>query len=231
MKVGLFVEKEPETYTISDSFFEPNPVRLGFSFRSSFSLCLCDSSLCFLGSSQSGLCLGFCSSFALLSQFSGFRLVLFYLLCQKSLLSGEFLSLLLSSDLAVLCILLSLPCLEFLLSGCLVECTLLHAAEQVLHQEYTFAGEDVLGSIGRLCTYAYPVQSTLKIEVHRCGVGVRVVRSNTFDKLAITWRTAVCYYDVVVSIVFMTMTSQTNLCCHLFCLVLWAADYTNPYPG
>ena len=50
------------------------------------------------------------------------------------------------------------------------------------------------------------------------GVGVGVVRTETLDDFAVTRRAAVCYYDVVESVVFVTMTSQTNLCCHLdFC--------------
>jgi len=197
------------------------------SLRSGFAVSLCNGSLCFLGGSESSLCLSLSGSLTLLSQFGSLSLVLLYFLSKQCLSGSQLLLGFLSGNLTVLGIFLSLPSLEFLLGGCLIKCTFLHTTQQVLHQKNAFAGEDVLGSVGRLCAYANPIQSTLKIEVYRCGVGVRVVRSDTFDKFAITWRAAVCYYNVIVSVVFVTMTSQTNLCCHFFLLFLYTSSDTH----
>ena len=170
------------------------------------------------------------SLLAFLCHLGSLCLVSLYFLCEKCLGSGYFLVGLCLADFAVLSVFLSLPSIETLLSLFLTECAFGYTAVQVLHQQHTLTGEDVTYGVGRLCTYVQPIQCTLKVEDHCTRIGVGVERTDTFDNFAITWRAAVCYYDVVESIVFVTMTSQTNLCCHLdFCFVGY--DYSNRLPG
>ena len=66
---------------------------------------------------------------------------------------------------------LFLPSVEASLSRSLVESTLLHAAAQMLHQQYAFVRQDVANRVGGLGTYLYPIQGALKVEVHCGGVG------------------------------------------------------------
>jgi len=177
------------------------------------SLCLSGSSL--LRSLLSGSSELSSGSSALLCDSSSLRLVGLYLLCVESLRSSYFLCSLSFADLTILSILLSLPSVETLLSLFLAKCAFCNTAVQVLHEEHTFVRKDSTYSVSRLCAYAYPIECAIEVKDHCSGVGVRVERTDTFDKFAITWRAAVCYYNVVESVVLVTMTSQTNLCCHL----------------
>ena len=184
----------------------------------SLALSLCLSGSCFLRSLLCSSSEFSSSGSTLLSDSSSFCLVGLYLLSEQSLRSCYFLCSLFLTDLAVLGIFLSLPSIETLLSLFLSECALSHTTVEVLHQHYAFVGKDGTNSVGRLSTYAYPIERTLKIEDDCCGVGVGVERTETLDDFAVTRRAAVCYYNVVESVVFVTMTSQTNFCCHLdFC--------------
>ena len=63
-----------------------------------------------------------------------------------------------------------------------------------------------------------PAKVDLKFDRALYWVNVGAQPTDTVRNI-LTWRTAVCYYDVVVSVVFVTMTSQTNFCCHLFVLI------------
>ena len=166
---------------------------------------------------------------ALLGYSSSLCLVGLYLLSEQSLGSSYLLVSLSLANLAILSVLLSLPSVETLLSLLLAKCTLSHTTIEVLHEKNALIGKDVAYGGCRLCTYTYPIESTLKIENYCTRIGVRVERTNAFDNFAITWRAAVCYYDVVESVVFVTMTSQTNLCCHLdFCFAGY--DCSNRLP-
>ena len=180
----------------------------------SFTLSLCLSG----GSLLSGLLssssqLGSSGS-ALLSDSSGFSLVGLNLLSEESFGSSSFLVCLSLADLAGFGILLCFPSVETTLSLFLTEGTLGYTTLEVLAKQYTLVGKDSANGVGRLSTYGYPIQCTLEIEDHCSRVGVGVERADTLDVLAVTRRTAVCYYDVVESVVFVTMTSQTKLCCH-----------------
>ena len=150
----------------------------------------------------------------LLSHSSGFLGIGLHLLCEESLCSGDFLVSLSLRNLAVLCIFLRFPSVETLLRLLLGECALCYTAVEVLHEQYALTGKDVADRVGRLCTHAEPIESTLKIEDDSTRIGVGVVGTDTLDDFAVTRRAAVCYYDVVESVVFVTMTSQTNFCCH-----------------
>ena len=202
---------------------------LGGSFLSgslfALSLSLCSSSF------LSGLlCCG--SEFSsrgstLLSDSGSLCLVGLYLLSEEGLGSNYFLLSLSSADLTILSILLSLPSVETLLSLFLAKCTLSYTTVEVLHEHNALTRQDVACGVSRLCTYAYPVQCAIKLQINGCRIGVGVVRTDTFDDLAITWRAAVSYYNVVESVVLATVTSQTNLCCHKLFFVLGHAINTN----
>ncbi len=117
--------------------------------------------------------------------------------------------------LAVFGIFLSLPSVEAALCLFLVERTFCHASFEVLHKHNTFHTQDVAYGVCGLCTYTYPVHSAVEIEVDHRGVEVWVVRTDTLNEFAVTRRAAVCHYDVVVGVIFVTMTSQTNFSCHI----------------
>ena len=207
------------------------PKRSGLSlcFSFAFSLCLCGSSfLCSLLGGSSEFCCG-CSTF--LGDSGSFCLVGLYLLGEKSLRSGSFLVRLGLADLACLGIFLSLPSIETALSLFLAECAFGYTALQVFAEQYAFVGKDSTNGVGGLGTNIYPIECTLKIEDDCCRVGVGVERTETLDDFAVTRRAAVSYYDVVESIVFVTMTSQTNFCCHWFVVVWWALNCASSCPG
>lgn len=178
--------------------------------------------------SSSELCSG---SGTLLCDSSGFSFVGLYLLSVESLCSSGFLVRLSLADLAGLCIFLRLPCLETLLRLFLTECALGYTTLQMLVEQYALTGENVTNGVGGLSTYVNPMECALKIEDHCRRVGVRIERTDTLDVLAVTRRTAVCYYDVVESIVFVAMTSQTNFCCHFFVVVFVGVGLLESLPG
>ena len=200
-------------------------------FCRSLTVSLCLSSSCFLCSLLSGSSQLSGSLSTFLSDSSSFCLVGLYLLSEESLCSSSFLVCLSLADLAILSIFLSLPSVETLLSFFLREGTLSYTTVEVLHEQYTFVRKDGTYGVSRLCTNAYPVQCAVEIENDCCRIYVRIERTETLDNFAVTRRAAVSYHDVVESVVFVTMTSQTNFCCHLFFVVLVGVELREFVPG
>ena len=171
----------------------------------------------------------FVSSLAFFQHFGSFSLVSLYFLCMSSLLCSGFLVSLSLGNLLVLSLLLCLPSIETLLCLFSTESTFSDTTLEVLHQHNALNREEMTRRVSGLCTNAYPIERALKIELDGSRISVGVVRAETLNDFAVTRRAAVSNYDVVVSIVFVTVTSQTNFCCHLF-FVLRAGDYANPCP-
>ena len=106
-----------------------------------------------------------------------------------------------SSGLLVLAL---LPGLKLLLHSSFVECALLYATFEVLHQVNALALEDVASCVGGLCANLYPVECTLEIQIYSCRIGVRIVSTNLLSKSTITWCSCVSDNDAVESIAFTT---------------------------
>ena len=179
------------------NFFSGEELSLSGSLFGSFSL---SSSL----SSSLGLSLGSSLSSLLVSYFLGDSLVNLLLLLE--LLGSSFLLTLCyvltsSSGLLVLAL---LPGLKLLLHSSFVECALLYATFEVLHQVNALALEDVASCIGGLCANLYPVECTLEIQIYSCRIGVRIVSTNLLSKSTITWCSCVSDNDAVESIAFTT---------------------------
>ena len=85
-----------------------------------------------------------------------------------------------------------------------VECALLYATFEVLHQVNALALEDVASCVGGLCANLYPVECTLEIQIYSCRIGVRIVSTNLLSKSTITWCSCVSDNDAVESIAFTT---------------------------
>ena len=173
------------------NFFSGEELSLSGSLFGSFSL----SSSLSLGSSLSSL---------LVSYFLGDSLVNLLLLLE--LLGSSFLLTLCyvltsSSGLLVLAL---LPGLKLLLHSSFVECALLYATFEVLHQVNALALEDVASCVGGLCANLYPVECTLEIQIYSCRIGVRIVSTNLLSKSTITWCSCVSDNDAVESIAFTT---------------------------
>ena len=183
------------------NFFSGEELSLSGSLFGSFSL---SSSLGLsLGSSLS-LCLSSSLSSLLVSYFLGDSLVNLLLLLE--LLGSSFLLTLCyvltsSSGLLVLAL---LPGLKLLLHSSFVECALLYATFEVLHQVNALALEDVASCVGGLCANLYPVECTLEIQIYSCRIGVRIVSTNLLSKSTITWCSCVSDNDAVESIAFTT---------------------------
>ena len=179
------------------NFFSGEELSLSGSLFGSFSL---SSSL----SSSLGLSLGSSLSSLLVSYFLGDSLVNLLLLLE--LLGSSFLLTLCyvltsSSGLLVLAL---LPGLKLLLHSSFVECALLYATFEVLHQVNALALEDVASCVGGLCANLYPVECTLEIQIYSCRIGVRIVSTNLLSKSTITWCSCVSDNDAVESIAFTT---------------------------
>ena len=175
------------------NFFSGEELSLSGSLFGSFSL-----------SSSFGLSLGSSLSSLLVSYFLGDSLVDLLLLLE--LLGSSFLLTLCyvltsSSGLLVLAL---LPGLKLLLHSSFVECALLYATFEVLHQVNALALEDVASCVGGLCANLYPVECTLEIQIYSCRIGVRIVSTNLLSKSTITWCSCVSDNDAVESIAFTT---------------------------
>ena len=175
------------------NFFSGEELSLSGSLFGSFSL-----------SSSLGLSLGSSLSSLLVSYFLGDSLVNLLLLLE--LLGSSFLLTLCyvltsSSGLLVLAL---LPGLKLLLHSSFVECALLYATFEVLHQVNALALEDVASCVGGLCANLYPVECTLEIQIYSCRIGVRIVSTNLLSKSTITWCSCVSDNDAVESIAFTT---------------------------
>ena len=214
-------KKKPKTCVLDffssvSRYVDLSIFRLSSLSGSLFAVSLCLSGSCLLSSllcSSSELS---GSSSTLLCDLSGDSLVGLNLLSEEGLGSSSFLVCLCLADLTGLGIFLSFPGIETLLSLFLAESAFSYTALQVFAKQYALVGEDSTNGVRRLSTTVNPVQCTLEIEDYGCGVGVGVERTDTLDVLAVTRRTAVSYYDVIESVVFVAMTGQTNFCCHLF---------------
>ncbi len=212
-KLLCFLYKKSPKLTFRTSFLLTSNGFLSLCFLcGSLALSLCLSGSSFLSSLLSCSSELSGSSGTLLSDSSSFRLVGLYLLSEESLSGSTLLVSLSSADLTILSIFFCFPSVKTLLCLFSTECALSDTTVEVLHEQYTLVRKDGAYGVSRLCTYAYPVQSAIEVKDHSCRVSVGVERTDTLDNSAVTRRAAVCYYDVVESVVFVTMTSQTNLC-------------------
>ena len=108
-----------------------------------------------------------------------------------------------------------LPSFELSFCFCFAECAFCYTAKKVFLHVNAFAREDVANSVGRLCTFQYPVKCAVELQIYCGRIGVRVVSTNLLNKFTITWCSYVCNYDRVESIAFTSMSLQSDFCCHL----------------
>ena len=190
----------------------------GCAFLFSSSFC-CGSSFsrifgCFFCRCFSGSLSSFFSSF-LFGQCLSFHFIYFLFSFQTcfgfSFLSFFFLSFQ-SSQTALFVV---LPSFEFSFCFCFAECAFCYTAKKVFLHVNAFAREDVANSVGRLCTFQYPVKCAVELQIYCGRIGVRVVSTNLLNKFTITWCSYVCNYDRVESIAFTSMSLQSDFCCHL----------------
>lgn len=113
-----------------------------------------------------------------------------------------------------LSITLSLPGIELSLSLLLSESTLLDTYIEVLHQHNTLMRENAAYGIRRLCANLYPIESTLEVDFDSSRISVWIVSTDFLNIPTITWRSAICRYDCIKSIVLVTMSCKTDLCSH-----------------
>ena len=193
-----------------------------FLFSSSF----CSGS--FFGRSFSGFCFcrcfgsglsSFFSSF-LFSQSLSFHFVYFlfsFQTCFGFSLLSFFVFCFQSSQTALFVV---LPCFEFSFSFSFAECAFCYTAKEVFLHVNAFTREDVANSVGRLCTFQYPVKCAVKFQIYCGRIGVRIVSTNLLNKFTITWCSYVCNYDRVESVAFTSMSLQSDFCCHLIKMFL-----------
>ncbi|EJW90422.1 membrane protein [gut metagenome] len=185
----------------------------------SFSGCFFSRSFSF-GSSGSG------SSFGLSLSSSGSSLLFCNLLSdlfvnlllgfEASFNSCLLLSSLLVSSCVSLVFLFLLPSFKLSLSSSFVECAALYTAVEVMHHHNAFARKDVAHGVSQLSTRFNPIKCAFKIQIYCGRIGVRVVRTNLFSKLTITWCSYVCDHDAVEGVALTTVTLQSNFSCHFF---------------
>ena len=75
--------------------------------------------------------------------------------------------------------------------------------------------EDATSGVRGLGTGVEPIQSAVEVKIYCSRIGVRVVRTNLLNKLAITWRSTVSDDDLIEGISLTTVALETDLCCHL----------------
>ena len=196
-----------------------------------FTLSLSLSSGSLLGSLLSGSGESLSLSFALCSDSLCLSLVGLNFLSVQFLGGSDLLVSLFLRNLAVLLILLNFPSIETTLSFSLVECALGDTAAEVLHQHNAFVRKDVANRVSGLCTNRDPIHSAVEVQINLSRIEIGVVRADAFNDFTVTRGAAVCYHDVIVSIVLVAVTSQTNFCCHLFFVVFMDYDYTSRVSG
>ena len=75
--------------------------------------------------------------------------------------------------------------------------------------------EDATSGVRGLGTGVEPIQSAVEVKIYCSRIGVRVVRTNLLNKLAITWRSTVSDDDLIEGISLTTVALETDLSCHL----------------
>jgi hypothetical protein len=96
----------------------------------------------------------------------------------------------------------SQPFFQSLFGFLFAESSFFYSTHQVFFVEHTFVRQNCLHGVGRLGAFYKPVVSFVKIEIYRSRIRVRIIRANPFNVPAISWRPAICYHNVVVSITF-----------------------------
>lgn len=145
----------------------------------------------------------------------GFSGVDFFLSLEAGLCVGYFLLSLFFEESVKTLLSVGFPSIETTLCFGFVECAFLDTTKEVFHKQNALVREDVAYCVGRLRTAVEPIKSALEFEVNSCGVGVRVVRTDTFNVATITWCFTRCNHDVVVGVAFTTVTLQSHFNCHV----------------